>query len=128
MTKPEIIYAYSRKQALQDGEQILINNYFPKICSYFYKYTVYITRVIWEEIIQLAETNIQSIENSINDILFMSINNSSRFKTSQNRVEFKLYLPFTEEEWKIKHLIAECGPEDIDNSLPCITIITPFDL
>lgn len=128
MTNSRIIYTYSRKQAIADGEQILLNNYFPNICSHFYKYPVYMTRIIWEKIIQLAEKNIQSIDVSIYDILFMSVTNLSHLKINQSRVEFKLYLPFTKDKQELENLIAECGPKDIDDPSPCIIIMTNSDL
>lgn len=120
----ELMYSYSRIQALKDGEQIDLSLEYSSLCRKYYKHKVFMTRTIWDYIISLEDH--QYLEDSIGDILFMSVYGTNRKFLDNSTVKFEVLLPIDNPKpWT---LISQCGPQDIDDPKPCITILTKEEL
>lgn len=114
-----IIYSYSRKQAIADGEQILLNDVHPKPCSHIYKYPVYLTSPVYEQAKTFADKTQQNLQIVILNLLSTSAKASTPLSPSLRKFEMP---------WGDTTFFAECGPTDIDDPSPAITIMTEHDL
>lgn len=43
----EVIYSYTRKQAIDDGVLVSLSDLFPEHCQQLYKYPVAVTSAVW---------------------------------------------------------------------------------
>ncbi|MCP4215981.1 MAG: hypothetical protein GY765_15110 [bacterium] len=129
MLVTEIIYAYTRAQALKDGEQVDANKgKFGKISREHYKFPVYMTRGVYG-LIETAVNNEKYCNDwrgVWHDILWMS---HSQFAKSLDNSTMLFKVIITGCGRKQYHqMIAQCGPIDIDNPDSCITIMLPEEL
>jgi hypothetical protein len=116
----DLIYAYTRKQAIEDGEQILLEGDLGKLAAEHYKHPVYLTRAVWD-VVERAVNNqkyCNDWECVIHDILWMSRRNlgvggSHLFQVIIRGAGRK----------QIYQMVIECGVTDIDNPMPCLTIM-----
>lgn len=122
----EIISSYTRKEALDDGYQICLSTEYPKLCSQFYSIPIYITKTVWDRIVDLDAQKKQKIRDSLFDLLYMSINSPEFKRLTRSLVEFKFFLPFEGTSHStLVTLMAECGAIDMHDPRPCITIMYP---
>ena len=123
----DIICDYTRKQAILDGEQILLENSLARLTKEAgYKYPVYLTRSVWT-LVEMAINNkkhCNDLEGVIWDILYMSIKASRAIDPCTSRFEVIVTGAGNK---KYHQMIAQCGPTDIDNPAPAITIMLPED-
>lgn len=119
----DIIYAYTRKNALEDGVQVLLNGEsgdMAKQCGY--KWPVYMTHsvlAIIEEAIEKRKGYL-CFNGILWDILHMS-RVASR-QTSPQSVEFEVKIA-----GKIYTMWVETGATDIDDPTPCLTFSLPSE-
>jgi hypothetical protein len=135
-TNADLIHAYTRQQALEDGEQVCLSERFQKECR-LYRYPVFCTRAVWE-LIEEAVNNLQAgndYAGVVWDIIFMSIMSPGRKKLDQATYKFSVIVQGAsqtperyEDGMPIYHLISQFGATDIDNPNPCITIMFPNQL
>lgn len=124
-TEAEIIYSYTRKQAIEDGEQVLLDQKLTREAGY--KYPVYLTRSVWN-LVEMAVNNkkhCNDLEGVLWDILYMSIRNHTR-RLDTSTYQFVVIITGT---GRIRNhtMLVSCGPTDIDNPAPAITIMLPED-
>jgi hypothetical protein len=121
-----IIYAYTRKQALEDGEQVDANiGDFAEVTRQHYKYPVFMTRSVFD-IINRAVDNAKycnDYKGIWHDILWMSRN----YKSNGDTVHFNVIITGVGRK-KTFHMLAQCGPMDIDDPRPVITVMLPEDI
>lgn len=121
MNQTELIYSYTRKQALQDGLQVCVSDRFPDDTK-LYKYPVYFTSQVWELC--------QEKGGIIWDICYMACLKSKNNDTSV--INFSVIVEgadkqpdFFEDEFPCYRLLAHCGANDFDDPQPVITILFP---
>lgn len=114
----EIIYAYTRQEALADGEQVLVNSNISREAGY--KYPVYLTRSVHDLIVRSAENKrtATDYEGVLWDILWMSKFQKKGFFTV-------IILGVGRKRNHV--LFVEVGPQDIYDPTPVVTIMTPSD-
>ncbi len=124
----EPIYTYTRKQAIEDGYQILLTGKDAQAAKEVgYKFPVYLTTGI-VDLMNRASDNKRcpsSWDGILWDILFMSrrasrpVNSyTSKFQVIINGAGRQRYYKF----------IIQCGPTDFDNPEPALTIMFPEEM
>ena len=129
MNEFDVIYTYTRKEAIEDGEQTCISEIYPNDCRLF-KYPVYFTR----KVMSLLE-NSQDPGAVVWDICYMSINSSSRIELSASTIKFSVIIEnaeikpdFVEDGLPFYTLICQVGATDFDDRTPAVTVMFPDEL
>ena len=125
-----IIFAYTRKEALEDGEQVAIwdDAFLKRISLDKYKYPIFVTRAVWSLIERAvaAENEHNDLGGVWWDILWMSQSNIIS-RPDPATVEFQVKITGAgDRQWYT--LIAQCGPMDMDDPAPVVTIMFPEDM
>jgi len=126
MVPDDIIYTYSRKQAVEDGFQVKLEGELADLARQVYRYPVYITGTVWA-IIEKAVANKKhhnDLKGVLWDILYMSTHASAPLD-EQTR-HFNVYITGAGRRRKW-YMYAKCGPTDFDDPAPAITIMFPDD-
>jgi hypothetical protein len=123
----EIIYMYTRKQAIEDGEQVDANSgELGRISSAHFKYPVFMTASVYN-MIEIAVNN-ERFANSWtgiwHDILSMSKHHYRTIDESSR--SFQVLIRGTGRR-SLHILVASVGPMDFDDPRPVVTIMTPED-
>lgn len=121
----EPIYTYTRAQALLDGGQVAVP---PKTSAEAgLSLPVYLTRAVWDAYVTVPpKVQCQDESGRLWDILWMT-----RFAIMQggnagsSTIPVELYVRNTNRNPKLVRLRATCGPLDIDDPQPVITIMLP---
>ena len=131
-----IISVYSRKEAIEDGEQVLVD---PKITNEAgFKVPVYMTRSVWGKYVEVPKgmEGIQDLEGRLWDILIMLRQAASKCESSLCVFLVSVTLP-DQGDWesnekmdqcrtqRLVTLVSEMGPIEFDNPAPCICIMLP---
>jgi hypothetical protein len=117
----KVIYSYSRKQALEDGVLVDLNQYIP-VAESGYKYSVACTAGVWA-IVDKAVKNqkyLNDYAGVIWDILHMS--RYGKIKDWAQGCLFQVIITGAGQK-KIYTLKIECGPGDVGE--PVLTIMLP---
>lgn len=133
-TEDDIIYAYTRKQAIADGLQVNLSEKFPNDCR-LYKVPVFCTNRVWN-LIESAIAHPQHHNDAggvVWDICHMSINGPGRISIRGGTgTQFAVIVTgadatpdFHEEGLPIYQLHAVCGAVDIDDPRAAITFMFP---
>lgn len=123
MNQKDLIYSYTRKQALKEGLQVCVSDLFP--CeTRMYKYPVYFTQQVWElcqgkgvvvwDICYMAAIIGQNQNDSIVEFDVIVLNASKTPDFLEDNDNAPCYT-----------LWAECGAKDINDPTPVITIMFP---
>ena len=121
-----MIYAYTRKDAIEDGSQFKMDADIVKEAGF--KYPIYITSSI-QGIINRAVANknccgdLNGINWDIVSMLMFSIKKSNQ----TNDISFTVRINGAGRK-KNFHLFAQIGPVDIDDASPAITIMFPEEI
>lgn len=121
-TKDDVIYTYTRKQAIEDGLQVLADRKLSQEAGI--KYPVYLTSGV-VELINKAVNNPKYL-NDFDGVLW-DIYTIFRFaakNTRGNTLYFKVIILGVGRKRYID-FIAEIGSTDFDNPAPAITIMLP---
>jgi hypothetical protein len=123
----EVIYTYSRKEAIEDGEQILVDGELARIArAAGYRYPIYMTRGVFE-LIETAVKN-ERCHNDWNGV-FGDVMTTSRYcarLVSPSCRQFICIITGTGR--KRKHTFyLEVGAMDIDDPAPVMTLMLPID-
>lgn len=118
-----LVYAYTRRQALADGEQIDAGST-AKECGF--TYPVYITRAVWDAYVTVPRGVVCQDEiGRLCDILTMLRYSIKIYGPNTPRITFKVYVRNNNRAPKLIELVSVCGPTDIDDARPSITIMLP---
>jgi hypothetical protein len=123
----EVIYTYTRKEAIEDGKQILADGELARIAkSAGYKYPIYMTRGVFE-LIETAVKN-ERCHNDWNGV-FTDLMTTSRYCASEVSPSYRQFTCIiTGTGRKKKHTFyLEVGAMDIDDSAPVMTLMLPID-
>jgi len=119
----DIIYAYTRKQAAQDGEQVDVS---ATAAEAGIRFPVFLTRRVFETyVIVPPKVRWQEEAGRLWDILSMLRFAIKRLNGGGDRITYALYVANDNRRAKLVKLTATCGPLDIDDPQPAITIMMP---
>ncbi len=118
-----IIYSYTRQQALADGFQVDVTTTAAEAGITF---PVFLTRAVFDQYVTVPEgVTAQDEVGRLWDILWMLRFAILRSGPGADRLPVALYVRNDNHRARLIKLIATCGPRDIDNPQPAITVMLP---
>jgi hypothetical protein len=121
----EVLYAYTRKDALADGVQIDVSEMAREAGL---KFPVYLTRAVWENYVRVPDgVRCQDESGRLWDVMWM-LRTAAR-RTGGSQMMFKLHVR-NDNRVRTPPLVtlkAVCGPLDIDDPRPAITCMLPSE-
>jgi hypothetical protein len=119
----EVIYAYTRAQAVADGFQVEVTATAKEAGILF---PVFLTRAVYDAYVTVPPgVEAQDEAGRLWDILTMLRFAVHKAQPDQDRLHFALYVRNDNHRPKLVKLIATCGPLDIDNPRAAITVMMP---
>lgn len=127
------IIAYTRKQAIADGEQILLEGERAQIAKDLgFKVPVYFTCLAWSDAVKWEKKDGdnygQDEKGRLHDVLFVLLMHIKGRREATRHIEFSVSVVQGDGRKLSKTLYAEMGPADIDDPTPALTIMTEDDL
>jgi len=131
----DLVYSYTRSQALKDGVQVRIPDQLRKEAGI--KYPVFVTCSVWDEYLRVPDKMWhQDMESRIWDMLFMFAMKVHVEKPTTDKISFEVVFQIPkdrklqsnekgDEYYREVTLDAVIGPMDFDNMAPVITIMKP---
>jgi hypothetical protein len=121
----KLIYTYSRSQAVADGEQIEVSKVAAEAGI---RFPVFLTRAVYDAYVTLPPgVEAQDEAGRLWDILHMLVIAIRRAKAGHSRLPVALYVRNGNRRPQLVKLIAICGPLDMDDPQPSITIMLPTE-
>ena|ERR1700722_19462878 len=123
MNNDEILCTYTRAQAIADGFQIEVT---PTAKNAGIVFPVFLTRTVYDVYVVIPPgVEGQDGLGRLWDILWMLRFAIRRAKPGHDRLPFALYVRNDNLGPKLVKLVAHCGPRDIDDPQPAITVMMP---
>ena len=118
-----VVYAYTRSQAVADGVQIEVTKTAQEAGI---KYPMFLTRAVWDAYVAVPEgITGQDEAGRLWDIVWMTRFGILRAKPGHDRIPVALYVRNDNRAARLVKLIAQCGPLDMDEPAPAITLMMP---
>ena len=119
-----IIYKYTRAQAVADGFQIEVTKTAQEAGI---KFPMFLTRAVWENYVAVPpDVTGQDEAGRLWDVVWMTRFAIIRSHGSTDRLPVGLYVKNADNRpARLVKLIATCGPLDIDDPQPAITVMMP---
>jgi hypothetical protein len=118
-----VIYAYTRKQAVADGVQVEVTKTAKEAGISF---PVFLTRTVFDAYVAVPEgVTGQDEAGRLWDVCWMLRFAIIRSRSHGDRVPVALYVRNDNHRAKLVKLIAQCGPLDMDDPQPAITVMLP---
>jgi hypothetical protein len=118
-----IIYTYTRKQAVADGMQVEVTK---TVQEAGIKFPMFLTRAVFDAYVAVpAGVSGQDESGRLWDIIWMTRFGITRARPGIDCIPVALYVRNDNHCAKLVKLIAQCGPLDIDDPQPAITIMLP---
>jgi hypothetical protein len=119
----EVIYAYTRKQALADGFQVEVTATAQEAGI---RFPVFLTRAVFDAYVTVPQgVTGQDEAGRLWDIVWMLRFAIRNAQSGQGRLPFALYVRNDNRRPKLVKLIATCGALDMDDPQPAITVMMP---
>jgi hypothetical protein len=119
----EVIYAYTRKQAIADGVQVDVTATAQEAGI---KFPVFITRGVFESYVAVPEgVTGQDEAGRLWDVVWMLRFAVQRSRPGCDRIPVALYVRNDNRAAKLIKLVAVCSALDMDDPQPAITIMLP---
>lgn len=119
----DVVYAYTRKQAIADGVQVEVTKTAQEAGI---RFPVFITRTVFDAYVAVPPDVFgQDEAGRLWDVLWMLRFAIQRTSRGVDRLPFALYVRNDNRAAKLVKLIAVAGPLDIDDPAPCITVMMP---
>jgi hypothetical protein len=119
----EVIYAYTRKQAIADGVQVEVTATAQEAGI---KFPVFLTRGVFDAYVAVPpNVTGQDEAGRLWDVVWMLRFAVQRSRPGCDRIPVALYVRNDNRAAKLVKLIATCGALDIDDPQPAITIMLP---
>ena len=119
----EVIYSYTRAQAVADGVQVEVSKVAAEAGI---KFPVFITRTVFDSFVAVPEgVSGQDEAGRLWDIVWMLRFAIRKTQHGQSRLPFALYVRNDNHKPRLIKLIATCGALDIDDEQPAITVMLP---
>ena len=124
-----VIYAYTRAQALADGVQIDVSKVAAEAGL---RFAVFLTRAVYDRFVRVPPSVTgQDEPGRLWDVVWMTrfaimrMRAGRRSEPVASRLPVALYVRNDNGPARLVKLIASCGPLDIDDPQPAITIMLP---
>ena len=118
-----VIYSYTRKQAVADGVQVDVTKTAQEAGI---KYPMFLTRAVWDAYVAVPpDVTAQDEAGRLWDVVWMTRFGILRARPGVDRIPVALYVRNDNHRAKLVKLIAQCGPLDIDDPAPAITVMLP---
>jgi hypothetical protein len=118
-----VIYSYTRADALADGEQVDVSETAREAGI---RFPVFLTRTVWDAFVAVPPgVSGQDEAGRLWDIVWMTRFAIMRARPGVSRLAVALYVRNDNRQAKLVKLAAVCGPRDIDDPSPAITIMMP---
>ena len=119
----EVIFAYTRKQALADGFQVDVTTTAQEAGI---RFPVFLTRAVFDAYVTVPPiVSGQDEAGRLWDIVWMLRFAIRKAQSGQDRLPFALYVRNDNRRPKLVKLIATCGALDMDDPQPAITVMLP---
>lgn len=119
----EVIYSYTRAQALADGVQVDVSTVATEAGI---RFPVFLTRTVFDAYVTVPpNVSGQDEAGRLWDIVWMLRFAIHKAQSGQARLPFALYVRNDNRAAKLVKLIAMCGPLDMDKPEPAITVMMP---
>src|SRR5215475_14322067 len=119
----QTIHTYTRSQAIADGFQVEVSKVAREAGI---SYPVFLTRAVYDNYVTVpAGITGQDEAGRLWDIVWMTRFAVSKSQAGQTRLPVALYVRNDNQRARLIKLIATCGPLDIDDPQPAITIMMP---
>ncbi len=119
----KVIYSYTRAQAIADGVQVEVSTTAREAGITF---PVFLTRTVFDAYVSVPpNVTAQDEAGRLWDILWMLRFAIRQSRAGAERLPFALYVRNDNHRAKLVKLVATCGPLDIDDPQPAITIMMP---
>jgi len=119
----EIIYAYTRSQAVADGMQVEVTKTAQEAGI---RFPVFLTRTVFDAHVAVPPgVTAQDEAGRLWDILCMTRYAILRARPNADRIPVALYVRNDDRTAHLVKLVATCGPLDIDDPQPAITVMMP---
>jgi hypothetical protein len=117
----EVIFAYTRSQAVADGEQVEVSR---RAAEAGIRFPVFLTRGVYEQFVTVPEgVEGQDETGRLWDILTMLRFAIRGSRAGVDRLPVALYVRNDNRRARLVKLIATCGALDMDDPQPAITVM-----
>ena len=117
----DVIYTYTRKQAIADGVQVDVSTVAQEAGI---KYPMFLTRAVFDTYVAVPEgVTGQDEAGRTWDLVWMTRFGILRARTGVDRIPVALYVRNDDRAARLVKLIATCGPLDVDDPQPSITLM-----
>ena len=118
-----VIYSYTRAQAVADGVQVEVTKTAKEAGISF---PVFLTRGVFDRYVTVPEgVTAQDEAGRLWDVVWMLRFAILRSRPGVQRIPVALYVRNDDRAARLVKLIATCGPLDIDEPQPAITVMLP---
>jgi hypothetical protein len=118
-----VVYSYTRAQAVADGFQIEVTKSAREAGITF---PVFLTRSVFDQFVTVPPgVTGQDEAGRLWDVVWMLRLAARRTTAGKPRLMFALYVRNDNRAPRLVKLIATCGPLDIDDPQPAITVMMP---
>ena len=119
----DVVYAYTRAQAVADGGQIEVSKTAQEAGI---RFPMFLTRTVWDAYVTVPPgVTAQDEAGRLWDLVWMTRFAILRARPGVDRIPVALYVRNDNRRAKLVKLIATCGPRDIDDPAPAITLMMP---
>jgi hypothetical protein len=119
----DVVYGYTRAQAVADGVQVEVSKVGAEAGI---KFPLFLTRTVFDAYVAVPrDVSGQDEAGRLWDIVWMTRFAILRAKPGVDRIPVALYVRNDNRAAKLVKLIATCGPLDIDDPQPAITVMMP---
>src|SRR5712664_3848309 len=118
-----VLHTYSRSQAVADGFQVEVSKVAREAGI---RFSVFLTRAVYDSFVSVPPgVTGQDETGRLWDILWMLRFAIRKAQPGQARLPFALYVRNDNKSPRLIKLVATCGPLDIDDPQPAITVMLP---
>ncbi|HEY9172639.1 MAG TPA: DUF6573 family protein [Verrucomicrobiae bacterium] len=118
-----VIYSYTRAQAVADGVQVEVTKTAQEAGI---KFPMFLTRAVFDAYVAVPpNVTGQDEAGRLWDVVWMTRFAIMRSRGHTDRLPVALYVRNDNRAAKLVKLIATCGPVDIDDPSPAITVMLP---
>ncbi|MGB7769434.1 MAG: DUF6573 family protein [Verrucomicrobiia bacterium] len=119
----EIIFSYTRKQAITDGVQVDVSTVAAEAGI---RFPVFLTRSVFDAYVTVPpNVSGQDEAGRLWDVVWMLRFAIRKAAQGHSRLPFALYVRNDNRAPRLVKLIATCGAFDMDDSQPAITVMLP---
>jgi hypothetical protein len=119
----EVVYAYTRAQAVADGVQVEVTKIAAEAGIWF---PVFLTRTVYDAYVAVPPgVTGQDEAGRLWDLVWMTRFAIIRARPGCDRIPVALYVRNDNTRSRLVKLVAVCGPLDIHDPQPAITVMMP---